>query len=58
MVRALVAGVSSCWRVPGTVVGERASLAAGPRTAGLRALTEGGVAEAAAGTLSAGNPAN
>ena len=53
MVRVLVAWVSSCWRVPGTVVGERASLEAGPCTADLRALTEGRVAEAAPGTLSA-----
>jgi Cyclic nucleotide-binding domain len=38
---------------PGTVVGERALLESGQRTAGLYALTEGRVAEAAAGTLSA-----
>jgi hypothetical protein len=37
---------------PGTVVGERASLEAGRRTADLRALTEGRVAEAGPGTLS------
>ena len=38
---------------PGTVVGERASLEAGRRTADLRALTEARVAEAAPGLLSA-----
>jgi hypothetical protein len=37
---------------PGTVVGERASLEAGRRTADLYALTEGRVAEAGPGTLS------
>jgi hypothetical protein len=37
---------------PGTVVGERASLEGGHRTADLRALTEGRVAEAAPGNLS------
>ena len=37
---------------PGTVVGERALLEGGRRTADLCALTEGRVAEAAAGTLS------
>ena len=37
---------------PGTVVGERALLEGGQRTADLRAMTEGRVAEAAAGTLS------
>jgi hypothetical protein len=37
---------------PGTVVGERAQLEGGHRTADLRALTEGRVAEAAPGTLS------
>jgi hypothetical protein len=36
---------------PGTVVGERALLEGGHRTADLRALTEGRVAEAAPGTL-------
>src|SRR5215472_376518 len=36
---------------PGTVVGERASLEAGRRTADLRALTEGRVAETGPGTL-------
>jgi len=39
---------------PGTVVGERASLEAGRRTADLCALTEGRVAETGPGTLSAG----
>jgi hypothetical protein len=38
---------------PGTVVGERASLEGGRRTADLRAITEGRVAEAASGSLSA-----
>lgn len=38
---------------PGTVVGERASLEAGRRTADLRALTEARVAEAEPGLLSA-----
>ena len=38
---------------PGTVVGERASLESGARTAGLRALTEGRVAQSPPGTLSA-----
>jgi len=38
---------------PGTVVGERASLEGGRRTADLRAMTEGRVAEAPAGSLSA-----
>ena len=38
---------------PGTVVGERASLEGGHRTADLRALTEARVAEAAPGALSA-----
>ncbi len=37
---------------PGTVVGERASLEGGRRTADLRAMTEGRVAEAAPGWLS------
>jgi len=37
---------------PGAVVGERASLETGRRTADLCALTEGRVAEAAPGTLS------
>jgi Cyclic nucleotide-binding domain len=37
---------------PGTVVGERASLERGIRTADVRALTDGRVAEAAAGPLS------
>jgi hypothetical protein len=39
---------------PGTVVGERASLEDGQRTAGLRALTEGRIAETPPGTLSTG----
>lgn len=38
---------------PGTVVGERASLEDGRRTADLRALTEARVAEAAPGLFSA-----
>jgi len=38
---------------PGTVVGERASLESGARTAALRALTEGRAAQSAPGTLSA-----
>jgi len=38
---------------PGAVVGERALLEGGQRTADLRALTEGRVAEAAPGTLTA-----
>jgi hypothetical protein len=37
---------------PGTVVGERASLEGGQRTAGLRAVTDARVAEAPPGTLS------
>ena len=37
---------------PGTVVGERASLETGRRTADLRALTDARVAEAAPGALS------
>ena len=37
---------------PGTVAGERASLEGGQRTADLRALTEGRIAEAAPGILS------
>jgi Cyclic nucleotide-binding domain len=37
---------------PGTVVGERASLGDGQRTADLRALTEGRIAETGPGTLS------
>ena len=36
---------------PGTVVGERASLETGRRTADLRAITEGRVAETAPGSL-------
>ena len=52
MVRVLVAWVSFCWRVPGIVVGERASLEDGRRTADLRAITDARVAEAAVGSLS------
>ena len=37
---------------PGTVVGERASLEGGRRTADLRAITDARVAEAAAGSVS------
>ena len=37
---------------PGTVVGERASLEGGRRTADLRAITDALVAEAAAGSVS------
>jgi hypothetical protein len=37
---------------PGTVVGERASLEGGRRTADLRAVTDAWVAQAAAGSLS------
>lgn len=39
---------------PGTVVGERASLEGGRRTADLRALTDARVAETAPGVLTAG----
>ena len=38
---------------PGTVVGERAALEGGPRTADLQALTQARVAETAPGTFTA-----